>query len=239
LIRNPLQLAFCVSVLAHAAVLGVATFTAAGLREPAFQQNDTTTAFTLIAAPKESDVAPSQPAVPVNTQIAPTVQVVPEQVKPLENSPSVQSEKSPELAEMTAPVQQQLQPEAPAPAPAVPAQSVPADVHSDASSAMPGLDVTTVQAKTGIKADANYLANPVPPYPLLARRRHEEGLVLLKVTVTPQGRPAAVTIEQGSGFPLLDDAALQSVRHWEFQPARINSIAVESEIEVPIRFKLE
>ena len=230
--RNPFQLALCVSVLVHGAVLGVATFAVVSLDKPALQQNDTTAAFTLIAAPKESSVVASPPAV-----IAPSVQAVPEEVRPLENPASVKPEPSPELVKMTAPVQPALQPEAPAPL--APARSVPADVAGDGSSPVPGPDTTTAQAQPGIKAEANYLANPLPPYPLLARRHHQEGLVVLKVKVTPQGRPAAVTIKQGSGFPLLDDAALQSVRNWEFQPARISTIPVESEIEVPIRFKLE
>jgi protein TonB len=234
LIRNPFQLALCVSVLVHGAVLGVATFAVVGLHESAVQQNDTTTAFTLIAAPKESGAASSQPAA-----VAPSVQAVPEEVKPLENPASVKPEQSPEPDRMTALVQPTIQPEAPAPNPAAPVRSVPVDAAGDGSSPILGLDTTTVQAQPGIKAEANYLANPLPPYPLPARRHHQEGLVVLEVKVTPQGRPAAVTIKQGSGFPLLDDAALQAVRNWKFQPARISTIPVESEIEVPIRFKLE
>jgi periplasmic protein TonB len=63
-------------------------------------------------------------------------------------------------------------------------------------------------------------------------------LVLLGVKVSDQGLAARVTLKQTSGFPLLDEAALQTVRDWEFEPARINSIAVESEIEVPVHFQL-
>jgi outer membrane biosynthesis protein TonB len=37
---------------------------------------------------------------------------------------------------------------------------------------------------------------------------------------------------------LLNDAALQAMRYWEFEPARIGPSAMESEIEVPVRFKL-
>ena len=194
-------------------------------------------AFTLIAAPKEPPPRPDNA-----TPVAPPVQVVPEEVKPLETPVPTKPEQPLEPIKLTTPVEQAppvMHASASASQAAAPAPSVPADVHGDASSVTPGLDATTVEAKPGIKAEANYLANPVPPYPLLARRRHQEGLVLLTVTVTPQGRPASITIKQNSGFPLLDDAALQSVRNWEFQPARINSIAVESEIEVPIRFKLE
>jgi protein TonB len=82
------------------------------------------------------------------------------------------------------------------------------------------------------------LKNPEPPYPPTARRRHQEGLVLLRVKVNPHGRALSVEIKNSSGFPLLDEAAQTAVRDWEFQPARLGLLAVESEIEVPVRFKL-
>jgi protein TonB len=62
---------------------------------------------------------------------------------------------------------------------------------------------------------------------------------LLIVRVTAQGHSTAVTLKQSSGFTLLDEAAIEAVRNWEFQPDRIGPMAVESEIEVPVRFKLE
>jgi TonB family protein len=37
-------------------------------------------------------------------------------------------------------------------------------------------------------------------------------------------------------LPILDDAALQAVRGWQFKPACIGAFAAESEIEVPVRF---
>jgi protein TonB len=79
---------------------------------------------------------------------------------------------------------------------------------------------------------------PEPIYPPAARRRRQEGLVLLAVKVNSHGRAARVAVKQSSGFPLLDDAAMHTVGDWDFQPARIGTLAVESEIEVPVRFKL-
>ena len=38
---------------------------------------------------------------------------------------------------------------------------------------------------------------------------------------------------------LLDEAAMQAVRDWEFEPARIGPLPVEAEIEVPVRFEFE
>jgi protein TonB len=87
-------------------------------------------------------------------------------------------------------------------------------------------------------AQPNYLKNPEPLYPLLARRHNQQGIVLLTVKVTAQGRVSHVELKQSSGFPVLDEAALQAVRYWEFEPARIGSLGVESQIEVPVRFIL-
>jgi len=61
---------------------------------------------------------------------------------------------------------------------------------------------------------------------------------LLAVKITAQGRAERVEIKKSSGFSLLDNAAVEAVCDWEFQPARIGSLALESEIEVPVRFEL-
>src|SRR5207237_5560417 len=50
-----------------------------------------------------------------------------------------------------------------------------------------------------------YGANPLPPYPLVARRLGKEGLVLLDVLVAPDGRAADVRVLRSSGFAPLDD----------------------------------
>ena len=111
-------------------------------------------------------------------------------------------------------------------------------VFGDSSPLKFGLDQTAMLAQPGVKASPNYLKNPEPAYPPTARRRHQEGLVVLSVKVSSKGRSIHAEVKQGSGFPVLDEAALQAVRGWEFEPARIGSLAIESEIEVPIRFKL-
>ena len=87
--------------------------------------------------------------------------------------------------------------------------------------------------------DADYLNNPAPVYPLLSRNRGESGKVLLLVQVTAQGAAAQVEIRQGSGFPRLDQAALNAVRNWRFVPARRGDEAVAASVVVPITFRLD
>ena len=102
----------------------------------------------------------------------------------------------------------------------------------------PDHDAVTRPASPGVRALPLYRKNPEPPYPAAARRRRQEGLVLLQVTVAAAGRATRVEVKQSSSFPLLDEAAVRAVREWEFAPARLDAQAVESEIEVPVRFKL-
>jgi protein TonB len=65
-----------------------------------------------------------------------------------------------------------------------------------------------------------------------------EGRCLLDVAVTAGGVARSVRIVQGSGFALLDRAAVAAVEQWRFVPARRGGQAVAAQIEVPIRFRL-
>lgn len=91
----------------------------------------------------------------------------------------------------------------------------------------------------GASARPDYGVNPKPPYPFMARRMGAQGVVLLRVHVRADGSVAEVQIGQSSGFLLLDNSALQTVRDsWRFIPARLDGVPVESWVEVPIRFVL-
>ena len=88
-------------------------------------------------------------------------------------------------------------------------------------------------------AHAGYGTNPLPPYPLVARRLGKEGVVLLEVLVEPDGHAADVRVVRSSGFAPLDDSAATTVRErWRFVPARRDGAPVESRVTVPIRFRL-
>lgn len=82
------------------------------------------------------------------------------------------------------------------------------------------------------------LSNPPPRYPYLARRRGQEGRVLLRVRVSSAGNAAAVSIRRSSGYRLLDDAAVEAVREWRFVPASRGGSPVAGAVDVPVSFKL-
>jgi len=86
---------------------------------------------------------------------------------------------------------------------------------------------------------ADYLVNPAPAYPLMSRRMHEEGKVILRVLVNPGGGAEEVQVRTSSGFARLDDAARDTVRRWKFVPARRGVDKVPAWVLIPISFRLE
>ncbi len=81
--------------------------------------------------------------------------------------------------------------------------------------------------------------NGKPDYPPAALRRREQGGVVLRVTVGPDGRARAAVVQQSSGHPLLDDAAVAKVlRDWRFAPATRDGVAVTGTVLVPFAFEL-
>ncbi len=86
---------------------------------------------------------------------------------------------------------------------------------------------------------ADYLNNPRPPYPMVARRMGYHGKVVLDVEVLAEGKAGDVKLYQSSGYDILDNAALQTVKTWRFTPARRFGPAVTQRFLVPIKFSLE
>jgi protein TonB len=80
--------------------------------------------------------------------------------------------------------------------------------------------------------------NAPPRYPAAARRRGQEGLVVLLVQVDADGGVASVSVATSSGHALLDRAAREAVESWRFEPGRRDGRAEARPLEVPIRFRL-
>lgn len=103
-------------------------------------------------------------------------------------------------------------------------------------------DSTSKRSESGkvtqARAFAGYLHNPKPHYPSIARSRHWEGLVLLRVHVTPDGRCGSLNVARSSGHDVLDDAAASAVRNWQFVPGKRGDTPIASWVTVPIEFSL-
>jgi len=120
-----------------------------------------------------------------------------------------------------------------------PKEERPTPVQAPAAASAP---VAAVQPREPLSPPdfrAAYLRNPPPGYPAAARRNGEEGTVTLRVLVSVDGAPREVALERSSGSPILDAAALATVKNWRFSPARRGGEPQEAWVLVPIVFRLE
>ena len=75
----------------------------------------------------------------------------------------------------------------------------------------------------------------VPPvYPALARSAGVSGAVTIEATIGPDGKVADAKVVQS--IPLLDQAALDAVRQWEYLPSMLNGVPVPVLVTVTINF---
>ncbi|MGH9533262.1 MAG: energy transducer TonB [Terriglobales bacterium] len=81
------------------------------------------------------------------------------------------------------------------------------------------------------------LATPKPAYPPAAKRARLTGKVVLSIFVGPDGRAHGIQIVQALGLGL-DDAAVQAVRRWRFQPATVAGQAVWVRANIRVNFRL-
>ncbi|MCC6134490.1 MAG: TonB family protein [Candidatus Contendobacter sp.] len=80
--------------------------------------------------------------------------------------------------------------------------------------------------------------NPKPTYPAFARRLGHEGRVIIRVRVLPTGIVGAADIARSSGYAVLDEAALTTIKRWRFRPAQQSGQTVGATLDVPISFRL-
>ncbi len=78
-----------------------------------------------------------------------------------------------------------------------------------------------------------------PAYPLSARRRGEQGRVVLRVELDERGQIARAQVATSSGSSQLDEAALAAVRQWHCNPAQRGGQAVRAVALQPFNFTLE
>jgi TonB family protein len=86
--------------------------------------------------------------------------------------------------------------------------------------------------------DPRYGSNPLPVYPVEARKMGQQGTVLLSALLNSQGTVETLAVKESSGHVLLDQAAFRAIRHWHFRPATVAGITVSSPVEIPVTFRL-
>ncbi|MGH9146389.1 MAG: energy transducer TonB, partial [Vicinamibacterales bacterium] len=76
----------------------------------------------------------------------------------------------------------------------------------------------------------------LPVYPRLAQIAKVEGDVLIEAVIGPDGRVREARILRS--ISLLDEAALEAVRAWEYSPTLLNDQPVPVIMTVTVRFRL-
>jgi TonB family protein len=84
-----------------------------------------------------------------------------------------------------------------------------------------------------------YGKNPKPPYPQEARAKGYQGKVILKVEVLSNGRVGDIFVKESSGYEVLDESALTTVKKWIFVPATKGGVAIPDWVNQPITFQLQ
>jgi periplasmic protein TonB len=209
----------------------------------------------LMAAPPLSDAAPDpapfspDPAPPSPDPAPPSPDVARPLAVVATAEPSLQTK--PISPQQTPPIAAMPQRPPPAPAPAQPTPAARTPITAPhpranrvASGAPAEADVLTAgQPRAAAilppRPIAGMATNRPPRYPESARRRQEQGRVMVRVSVAIDGTPTDTRIDASSGHPALDEAAMDAVRQWRFLPARQNDRPVVASAEVPIVFRLE
>lgn len=85
----------------------------------------------------------------------------------------------------------------------------------------------------------SFSARPTPiDYPHSAKRRNLEGRVLVEVWLDKQGMQTKQLIVSSSGHQVLDNAALKTIRQWQFSRHQTAGQEIAYRVHVPINFEL-
>jgi protein TonB len=73
-----------------------------------------------------------------------------------------------------------------------------------------------------------------PVYPQIAQSAHVQGAVTIEATIGPDGKVSEAKIVRS--VPLLDQAALDAVRQWEYMPTLLNGVPIPVVTTVTVNF---
>lgn len=119
----------------------------------------------------------------------------------------------------------------PTPAPAAPAPAAPA--------AAPGPARETMQVSAPKNVSALSCNFVKPAYPSMSRRRGETGTAYVHFIIGVTGKIESVQLQKSSGYPRLDEAALDATRASTCPPYIENGQAIRAAHTLPFNFTLD
>lgn len=151
-------------------------------------------------------------------------------------------------------VEPKRQPQEPAPPPRIerrpdaPASETGPAAEAPASAPTETTQIAAARAASAVPQPAGevpvihqprYREPPTPVrYPARALDLNQQGTVVVRALVAPDGTSGQVVVWRSSGYTLLDAAAVRAVRGWAFEPASIAGRKIASWVEVPVRFAI-
>jgi periplasmic protein TonB len=77
------------------------------------------------------------------------------------------------------------------------------------------------------------ISTPKPDYPIVARQRHLTGKGVYQLTISEYtGEVLSVDVLSSAGYPILDRAAVKTLKLWKFRPHAV------TRAKVPITFSM-
>jgi protein TonB len=76
-----------------------------------------------------------------------------------------------------------------------------------------------------------------PVYPSIAQSARVQGMVIIEAIIGPNGKVQDAKVLRS--IPLLDQAALEAVKQWEFTPTLLNGVPVPVIMTVTVNFTLQ
>ncbi|QGJ68836.1 Hypothetical protein PBC10988_5000 [Planctomycetales bacterium 10988] len=104
--------------------------------------------------------------------------------------------------------------------------------------AIPILESVASQKQTGALAKPAINYRPPPEYPSNLLARGIEGQVIIKALIDTEGRISKTEVFQSSGYPEMDQAALNGVKTWRGEPAKRGGVPVPFTVLAPVHFSI-
>jgi protein TonB len=110
--------------------------------------------------------------------------------------------------------------------------------HASAGAVSDSAAVQSTKDNPVVITDPNYAGACPIKYPERARRRNQQGTVVIRTVIDTEGHAASVDVIRSSGHGALDEAAADGIARCAFAPQRVNGRPVRAIGEIPIPFKL-
>ncbi|KML54168.1 energy transducer TonB [Burkholderia cepacia] len=221
---NPRVIVVAVGVLAAHAIMLTAAWLHRNAPPPKEVEVQSITAQLIAPAPVAKQVAAESLPQPAPPKPVP-------KVKPkIEPKPVPKAATPTPLAQSPAPSPIPAPAADPTPAPAAPAPAAPA--------ATPGPARETMQVSAPKNVSTLQCNFVKPEYPSMSRRRGESGTAYVHFVVGVTGKIESIVLQKSSGYPRLDDAALDAMRSTTCRPYIENGQAIRATHIQPYSFGL-